>query len=220
VRRYDAVLLDAYGTLVELDDPFGRLRASLRRHLGADVSHEDARRAFLAEMAYYTDHCHTGADAESLRVLYRDCAAILLRELGIEDDPERAAGTLAEAIRFRVFADVRPALAGLAEAGVATAVVSNWDHTLARVLEEAGLEFDVVVDSATARSVKPDPGIFRTATDRLGVDPARTLHVGDTPATDAAGARAAGVDVRIVDRGGVGGRDTIVSLTDILPLVA
>jgi putative hydrolase of the HAD superfamily len=103
---------------------------------------------------------------------------------------------------------------------VATAVVSNWDHTLARVLEEAGLEFDVVVDSATARSVKPDPGIFRTATDRLGVDPARTLHVGDTPATDAAGARAAGVDVRIVDRGGVGGRDTIVSLTDILPLVA
>src|SRR5207344_2364320 len=78
--RYDAVLLDAYGTLVELDDPFERLRESVRRHIGADVEIEDAERAFRAEMAHYAGNCHTGAGAASLAALRSDCAAIILAE--------------------------------------------------------------------------------------------------------------------------------------------
>src|SRR5215208_4913019 len=54
------VLLDALGTLVELEPPWPLLAADL----GLDV--DDAERAMRAEMSYYRDHSHEGRDAESL----------------------------------------------------------------------------------------------------------------------------------------------------------
>jgi len=220
VTRYDAVLLDAFGTLIDIDQPYERLRRSLRRHLGAEVSGAAAERAFRAEMTYYADHCHEGADAATLAGLRTRCAAIVLAELGIAADPAAAAGLLIDAIAFRVYADVAPLLAGLQRAGVAVAVVSNWDCSLAQTLTAAGVAIGHVFDSATAGSAKPDPGIFRKALAALGVEPARALHVGDTEETDGVGARAAGVDVRIVDRGAAAaGPDTITSLTDVLALL-
>jgi putative hydrolase of the HAD superfamily len=220
-RRYDAVLLDAYGTLVELDTPFERLRDALRERLGVEVSLADAERAFRAEMTYYSGHCHEGRDEVTLRELRAVCAGIALRELGLDVDPDRAADALLDALRFRVYDDVEPTLAGLRAAGVPVAVVSNWDHSLPLVLREAGLAFEHVFDSATAGAQKPDPALFRAATRALALPPQRVLHVGDTPEADGAGARAAGVDHRIVDRSGtLDDPCAIGSLTDILPLVA
>jgi FMN phosphatase YigB (HAD superfamily) len=220
VSRYDAVLLDAFGTLIDIDQPFLRLRRSVRRHLGAEVSAAAAERAFRAEMRYYADHCHEGADADSLAELRTRCAAIVLAELRIDADPAAAAGLLADAIAFRVFADVAPLLEGLERAGVGVAVVSNWDCSLPQTLAAAGIEIGLVFDSATAGSSKPDTGIFGRALRTLGVEPGRALHVGDTEETDGVGARAAGVDVRIVDRGaGAAGPDTITALTDVLALL-
>jgi putative hydrolase of the HAD superfamily len=220
VRRYDAVLLDAFGTLVELDRPYERLREAVRRGLGAEVSLERAERAFRAEMSYYMEHCHEGRDADALRELRARCARIVLDGLGLDGDPERAAETLLESIAFRVFDDVRPALEGIRRSGLRLAVVSNWDCSLAATLASLGLRFDAVVDSARAGSSKPDTGIFLEAASALAVEPRRALHVGDTRESDGAGARAAGMDVRILDRAGAdGGDDTIVALTDIVPLL-
>jgi putative hydrolase of the HAD superfamily len=218
--RYDAVLLDAYGTLVELDEPFERLRESLQRHLGAEVELEDAERAFRAEMAYYADHCHTGADAESLAALRSQCGAIILAELGLVADTSAAVRMLSDAVAFRVLPDVEPLLAGLGRAGVPAAVVSNWDWSLRRTLAALGLEFEAIVTCGETGVRKPDPRIFLEALGRLGVAPARALHVGDRADVDGAGAQAAGIDVRIVDRTGERPeRDTIGTLTDVLELV-
>jgi putative hydrolase of the HAD superfamily len=220
VSRYDAVLLDAFGTLITIDEPFVRLRAAVRRHLGVEVSAAAAETAFRAEMTHYADHCHEGADAATLAALRADCAAIVLRELGIDADPARAATLLLDSIAFRVYPDVHPLLDGLRAAGVATAVVSNWDCSLPETLAAAGIGVDHVFHSAGAAASKPDPAIFTRALEALGVEAARTLHVGDTEETDGAGARAAGIDVRIVDRGGgPGGADTISALTDVLSLL-
>jgi putative hydrolase of the HAD superfamily len=220
VSRYDAVLLDAFGTLIDIDQPYLRLRRSLRRHLGAEVSAIAAERAFRAEMDYYVDHCHEGSDATALARLRTRCAAIVLDELGIEADPAAAAALLRDSIAFRVFADVAPLLAGLDRAGVGVAVVSNWDCSLRDTLAATGIEIGLVFDSASAGSSKPDPVIFRRALRALRVDPGRALHIGDTEETDGHGARAAGVDVRIVDRGGGGaGPGTITALTDVLDLL-
>jgi putative hydrolase of the HAD superfamily len=214
------VLFDAYGTLVELDDPFRRLRDALRERLGVDVSLADAERAFRVEMAFYADTCHLGADAVSLEELRAACTGVLLRELGLDHDAGEAAAALLDALAFRVFDDVAPTLAGLADAGVAVAVVSNWDHSLGQVLRGAGIPFDHVFTSAATGEPKPDPGMFVAAVEALGAAPGRSVHVGDTPGADGAGARAAGIDVRILDRSGAGGPGTISSLTDVLPLVA
>jgi len=220
VSRYDAVLLDAFGTLIDIDRPFERLRASVRRHLGAEVTVAAAERALRAEMAYYADHCHEGADAETLAELRRRCAAIVLAELGIDADPSQAAMLLIDAIAFRAYDDVEPLLSGLAAAGVGVAVVSNWDCSLPEALASAGIEVAHVCSSGASGSSKPDPRIFHAALAALGVAPERALHVGDTEETDGVGARAAGVDARIVDRGGrAGGADTITALTDVLDLL-
>jgi putative hydrolase of the HAD superfamily len=220
MRRYDAVLLDAYGTLVELDDPFERLRESVRRHLGVDVELEEAERAFRAEMIHYSGNCQTGADAESLAALRADCSGIILAELGLEADAGAADRMLSDAVVFRVLPDVEPLLAGLARAEVPAAVVSNWDCTLRRTLAGLGLELDAIVTCGETGVRKPDPRVFLEALGRLGVAPARALHVGDSAETDAAGAEAAGIDVRIVDRTGESdGRDTIASLTEVLELL-
>jgi putative hydrolase of the HAD superfamily len=220
VSRYDAVLLDAFGTLIDVERPFPRLQRSVRRHLGAGVTLADAERAFRAEMTYYADHCHEGSDAGTLAALRERCAAVILAELGIEADPGLAAALLIDAIAFRAYDDAAPLLAELAAAGVGVAVVSNWDCSLPEALAAAGIAVGHVVASGSAGSSKPDPRIFRVALDALGVDPGRALHVGDTEATDGVGARAAGIDVRIVDRGGgAGGPDTITALTDVLDLL-
>ena len=217
---YAAILLDAYGTLVELDDPFARLRESLRHHIGVEVAPADAERAFRAEMAFYSEECQAGADAESLAGLKAECAGIILSELGIEADAGAAARMLTDAVAFRAFPDAASLLAGLELAGVPVAVVSNWDYSLRGTLAGLGLEFDAIVTCGETGVRKPDPRIFLEALGRLGVAPADALHVGDRDGTDGVGARAAGIDVRIVDRtGAVPGRDTIAALTDVLGLL-
>jgi putative hydrolase of the HAD superfamily len=220
VSRYDAVLLDAFGTLIDVDRPFERLQQSVRRQLGAEVTAAAAERALRAEMTYYADHCHEGTDAETLVELRGRCAAIVLAELGIDADPAQAATLLIDAIAFRAYEDVEPLLSGLADAGVGIAVVSNWDCSLPEALASAGIEVGHVLSSGASGSSKPDTGIFHAALAALGVAPERALHVGDTEETDGVGARAAGIDVRIVDRGGrAGGADTITALTDVLDLL-
>lgn len=218
-RRYDAVLLDAFGTLITVDDPFVRLRDAVAEALAIEVPLADAEAAFRDEMTHYADHCHEGRDPASLDALHVDCAAIVLERLGIELDPHAAVRLLGHSIRYRAYADAAPALAGLRAARVPVAVVSNADYTLPSMLEQAGLRLEHVCSSAATGCSKPDPGIFRAALAKLGADPRRTLHVGDTPAADAAGARAAGVDVRIIDRSDAGGEDTIGALTEILELI-
>ncbi|HXD68681.1 MAG TPA: HAD family hydrolase [Gaiellales bacterium] len=220
MSRYDAVMLDAFGTLIDIDRPFERLQQSVRRHLGAEISLAAAERALRAEMTYYADHCHEGADGDTLAELRSRCAAIVLAELEIDAEPELAAALLIDAIAFRAYDDVAPLLSGLAAAGVGVAVVSNWDCSLPDALASAGIGVGEVLSSGAIGSSKPDSGIFHAALAALGVAPERALHVGDTEETDGVGARAAGIDVRIVDRGGrAGGADTITALTDVLDLL-
>jgi putative hydrolase of the HAD superfamily len=66
---------------------------------------------------------------------------------------------------------------------------------LHRDLAELGVmeRLDTAVFSSEVGRRKPDPVIFRHALDALGVAPERTLFVGDTLATDIAGAAALGM---------------------------
>ena len=200
-----AVLLDALGTLVELEPPWTRLACIA----GGDGATD--REAWLREMAYYRDHAHEATDAESLADLRRRCAELLSDGLGREVDVE----TMMAAIRFHPAADARPALSGLRKRGLTLVCVSNWDYALPRVLGDAGLAelLDGVVTSAGAGARKPDPAIFRAALAVAGCEPAEALHVGDTPEEDVAGARAAGIPAVLLDRRG--GTGDVASLADI-----
>lgn len=192
-----AVFLDALGTLVEMDPPWEHLA----RALEVEVD-ERLVAAVRAEMAYYRDHAHEGRDARSLADLRRRCADVLASSLGREVGVE----TMMSAIRFRAFPDAPPALGALADRGLALVCVSNWDVSLPEVLARCGLDtyLAAVVTSAAAGARKPDPAIFAPALEVAACEPEEALHVGDTPAEDVEGARAAGVPALLLDRSGGG----------------
>jgi HAD superfamily hydrolase (TIGR01509 family) len=74
-------------------------------------------------------------------------------------------------------------------------VVSNFYGNLDAVCDDVGVRslFDVIVDSTRVGFTKPDPRIFRSAADTLGLSFAEIVFVGDSPARDMAGARAVGM---------------------------
>jgi putative hydrolase of the HAD superfamily len=197
------VLLDALGTLVELERPWPLLASELAAR-GVVVAEDDARRAMLAEMAYYRAH-HDEADSwAALRDLRRRCAALVAGELDTALPLSDVEDALLAALRFRAYPEVPEALAALRAGGARLAVVSNWDVSLHDVLERTALRplVDVVVTSAEARVAKPDPRIFAIALERLGAPRDGAVHVGDSLEVDVAGARAAGVGAVLVVRDG------------------
>jgi FMN phosphatase YigB (HAD superfamily) len=74
-------------------------------------------------------------------------------------------------------------------------IVSNFYGNLVTVCHNAAIRplFSVIVDSVRVGCVKPDPRIFQSALDELGVTPADALFVGDSLPRDMAGARAMGM---------------------------
>jgi putative hydrolase of the HAD superfamily len=194
--RPRAVLIDSLGTLVALEPPAGRLRATLYREAGVDVSAERATAAFKAEIAYYLEHHLSGRDAESLARLRDECAAVLHEALGLPElDRALVRQAMLDSIHFDAFADAAPALRALREGGLRLVVASNWDCSLPDVLAEAGLLHlvDAVVSSAVAGAAKPDSRLFDAALDAAGCGPEEALHVGDSIENDVAGATVAGI---------------------------
>ena len=88
-------------------------------------------------------------------------------------------------------------LSRLAGRGIPVVAVSNsarpgevWRRFLH---DQHGLEFQFVVSSCDFGWSKPSPGLFRVATERLGIPPASLLHAGDRWELDVEGASSAGV---------------------------
>ncbi len=133
-----AVLLDALGTLVELETPWPHLERELAAR-GVVVDLEAARTAMLAEMAYYRAHHDEARDWATLKDLRRRCAAVVQESLGTSLPLADVEDALLAAIRFRAYPEVPAALERLRAGGARLAVVSNWDVSLHDVLERTGL---------------------------------------------------------------------------------
>lgn len=199
-----AVLLDALGTLVELQPPAPRLQRLLAEE-GFEVSLERAQAGFAAEIAYYLEHHLDGSDRASLEDLRDRCAAALMAGLevpGLQHATARRA--MLAALEFTAYGDVAPALARLSADGHVLLIVSNWDFSLPDWLERTGVIelVDHVVTSAAAGAAKPDPAIFEHALQVAGASAVDAVHVGDSLDRDVEGARAAGIRPVLVQRDG------------------
>ena len=202
--RIDAVCIDL-GGVVYLPD-HARMLAALAR-LGVAAEPEALDRAHYAGVAATDDFTSDHSVWHAYNLAYArvhgvpdehldDARAILLEEFERGD------------VWVREIDGVRKALCALADLGVRLAVVSNADGTVEQQLRDDGIgqvgpgdgvEFAAVLDSRVVGVHKPDPAIFRLALDALGAAPEHTLHIGDTPAADVEGARAAGIHPVLVD---------------------
>ena len=139
---------------------------------------------------------------------WRDYFRILLTRVGAPPEgTEEIIDTLAEAhLRVGLWTvaidDAVATVRALKQAGHRLGVVSNAEGRVERDLDGAGYAglFDTVVDSHLVGVEKPDPAIFRIALERMRVDPETTVFLGDVPAVDIAGARAAGLTAVLLDR--------------------
>ncbi|MEV5437555.1 HAD-IA family hydrolase [Streptomyces sp. NPDC052682] len=98
------------------------------------------------------------------------------------------------------YPDAAEVLGALRERGVRVGVVSNIGWDLRPVFRAHGLDpyVDTYVLSYEHGVQKPDPRLFATACEELGVDPRATLMVGDDRHADG-GAAALGCGVHFVD---------------------
>jgi putative hydrolase of the HAD superfamily len=217
------VLLDALGTLVELQPPAPRLRARLAEE-GFEVSEERAEAGFAAEISYYLEHHLEGSDRQRLDDLRDRCATAMMEELELPGlDHATARQAMLGALEFTPYADALEGLADLHERGHRLVVVSNWDCSLPDWLGPTGLLelVDGVVTSADAGAAKPDAAVFRKALELARVDGAGAVHVGDSLDNDVAGARAMGIRAILVQRGGEPppGVETVRALTEVATLL-
>ena len=95
-----------------------------------------------------------------------------------------------------LFPDVAHTLSALRSAGLRLGLITNGSVSMQRrKLECLSLSssFDTILISAAEGISKPDPEIFRRALERLEVDAAESVFVGDHPEVDIRGARSAGM---------------------------
>ena len=202
--RIDAVCVDL-GGVVYLPD-HARMLAALAR-LGVAAEPETLDRAHYAGVAATNDFTSDHSVWHAYNLAYArvhgipdehldDARVILLEEFDRGD------------VWTREIDGVRAALRALVSLDMKLAVVSNADGTVEQQLRDDGIgqvgpgdgvEFAAVIDSRVVGVHKPDPAIFQLALDALGAAPQHTLHVGDTPAADVEGARAAGIHPVLVD---------------------
>jgi putative hydrolase of the HAD superfamily len=208
-----AVLLDAGGTLFTERTSRAAIYAATARRHGVAVEEAAAARALKLVHARLPQRLPQRSNGRGdafrySRPWFEHFIAAVFAEVGVCELPAGVApdlfATFADPATFRLFDEVVPTLARLRERGLKLAVVSNWSPALPELLAGLGIagRFDVVVSSGREGVEKPDPAIFARALDRLGVAPAEALHVGDHPVNDVAGAQAAGIAARLIDRTG------------------
>jgi 2-haloalkanoic acid dehalogenase type II len=127
-------------------------------------------------------------------VPYEDLVTEEAARLGLPQDTAAALRTAWRQMRPRPDA---PAIASLQ---VPYAFVTNCSMDLAReAARQSGLNPTFTLSAEEAGRFKPRPEVYRMASERLAIPPARTLFVAGAP-YDAEGARAAGLVAALIAR--------------------
>ncbi|MEX3648409.1 HAD-IA family hydrolase, partial [Mycolicibacterium porcinum] len=194
-----AVLFDYSGTLFRLEEQDswfagmavdeqavdGHVQTELMRRLTAPTG----RSVEMTE-----DQYRAWANRDLAPHLHREAYLHVLRESGLADHhAESLYNRVIDPASWTAYPDTARVFKSLKAQGVRTAVVSNiaFDVRPAFAAIGAAEHVDAFVLSFEVGAIKPDPAIFTTALDRLGVAAPDALMVGDTEEADG-GARAVG----------------------------
>lgn len=207
-ERPKVVFFDVGDTLLRVDPSWAAIYLRACREFGLEIDEGELEDAFrrVAEAGVSEG---SGPYEASMEASYRRVKGFderVMAALGQRDLPDRFYRRVGELFRaaeaWHVFPEVRGVLDALSEAGVRCAVISNWVWGLPELLHDLDLahHFEHIVASSRVGYDKPHPGIFRHALELAGVAGDEAIHVGDNPASDVAGARAAGIRPVLVRR--------------------
>ena len=193
---YDVLTFDCYGTLIDWEAGIlAAIRPILDAH-GIDAGDDDG---VLEAFARHEAEIEGGPYRPYRQVLGEVLTAMLGRFGQAPTAAEVAAfgGSVAD---WPAFPDSGAALARL-QTRFKLGVITNCDDDLFAASEQRlGVTFDVVVTAQQAKRYKPNPRGFELAFERIGLPPARILHVAQSLFHDHVTAKRLGLRTVWVDR--------------------
>lgn len=211
---YQNYIFDLYGTLVDVhtdesrpefwDKIADRYQAKGAHWIAGELRvayGEACRRETLTAARRLPPEQQALAEPE-LRNVFRD----LYRQKGVSPDDtllDREAWEFRRLSteKLRLFPGAKELLIGLKERGSKIYLLTNAQACFTRKeLDILGLQelFDGIVISSEEGAKKPSPLFFRRCMGRYGLEPARTVMVGNDHLADCAGAWALGMDSRYI----------------------
>ena len=204
-RRYDAILLDLGDTLIYFDGDWLKVFAEARQAMldslqdsGLQIGPEFLDDFYSRMEAYYRER-----DTEFIEHTTHYVLKNTLADWGYDQQPDGILGSALSEFHRVTQAhwypeeDAIPTLQRLRQMGYRLATISNAadDANTPVLVDKLGarpyLEF--VLSSAKQGDRKPNPVIFHTALEKLGVSADRAVMVGDTLGADILGAHNCGI---------------------------
>jgi HAD superfamily hydrolase (TIGR01549 family) len=206
IEHVDAVFFDMGGTLrYRTQDPQARREAlaELKRRLPYEGEPQELHR-ILAERANaykiwsQETLCETPEEELWSRWMWPDGDRDRIAAMGVELEHLWRATQGKRIVRDESLAVIE----ALHRRGYRLGVISNTTsrEAVPQALVEYGLVdyFPVVVLSSSSGHRKPGTRIFEIATEALGVEPGRSVYVGDRPSRDVLGSKAAGFALSVL----------------------
>lgn len=202
-----AVVLDLDGTLL---DHRTSARTGLARWVegfGVPMSEEIERAWFEAEEKHFGEWRRGEIEhLEQRRRRMRSFLPVVGRPVGSDRELEEAFDSYIAAYRnsWVGFADAGKAVDLVLGRGLRTGVLTNGSRELQEAkLAHLGLleRIGPVVCAAELGVAKPHPDAFRAVCEAVATPPEQVLYVGDEHAVDVLGARDAGLQAVLLDRG-------------------
>ena len=193
--RFDVLTFDCYGTVIDWEAGIlAALRPILTAH-GVNAADGGVLEAFARHEA----EAEAGPYKRYREVLGDVLGAMLAHfgETPTADEVAAFGGSVAE---WPAFPDSAAALARLHEQ-FALGVITNCDDDLFAASEaKLGVRFDHLVTAQQAKRYKPNPRGFELMFERVGLPPARILHVAQSLYHDHVPAKRLGLSTVWVDR--------------------
>ncbi len=194
---FDVLTFDCYGTLIDWEAGIlAALRAPMAAH-GVEAPDE----ALLEAFGRHESKVEAGPYRRYRDVL-GEVLSSMLRHRGEAPTPGEVAAFGGSVADWPAFPDSSAALARLHER-FKLGVITNCDDDLFAASEaRLGTKFDWVVTAQQAKRYKPNPRGFELMFERVGLPPARILHVAQSLFHDHVPAKRLGLSTVWVDRRG------------------
>ncbi|MFZ0929615.1 MAG: HAD family hydrolase [Syntrophobacteraceae bacterium] len=183
-ENFQAIILDVDGTLLDTSQDLADSMNSTLRHFGFPIHELQKYKYFVGDGMENLVRRSLPDSAKIGPLLLSQCIEMMRQTY------ERNWN-----VKSRPYPGIPELLDALTARGLKMAVLSNKPHDLTRKVIEALLptwRFEVVMGERPSVPRKPDPSSALEIANRLGVEPAGFLYLGDT-ATDMKTANAAGM---------------------------
>jgi 2-haloacid dehalogenase len=192
---FEVLTFDCYGTLIDWETG---IRDALAPVLAAHGVAAETER--VLELYGELESEAERGEYRGYRVILRTVLEALGARLGFRPTPQELQRFSASVGDWPAFSDSPRALQAL-HRKYRLAIISNIDDDLfASSARRLQVQFDWIITAQQARSYKPSPNNFRLALARIGVPPARILHVAQSRFHDIAPASRLGLATVWVNR--------------------